>query len=328
MDQKDQKHGYFVVSLDFELFWGMFDKLSLKEYGARIRGERSAIPRMLALFTKYGIHATWGVVGMTMARSKSELCPLLPASEDRPQYTNTELSSYTHLDSGRIEEADIHYFGRDLIEKIAATPFQEIGNHTFSHYYCLEPQKQRDASLRADFDAHAKISEMYELQTTSLIFPRNQYDSDALHIAKEKGMTAFRGTENHFLYRTRNDDHQSLIIRAFRLLDHYINISGYHAYPFPTKEANAPLNIPASRFFRPWSRVLQLFESLRLRRIKNAMTYAAKHGEIFHLWWHPHNVAIDQEKNFKNLEIILNHYATLQKTYTMQSASMRDIANM
>lgn len=324
MDEKT-KGGYFVISLDFELFWGMFDKISLEKYGGRIRGERSAIPRMLDVFSRYGIHATWGIVGMAMAHNKSELCALLPRSEFRPQYANTRLSSYVHLDTASIEEADVHYFGSDLVQKIATTRFQEIGNHTFSHYYCLEPQEQKSVSLRADFDAHAKISEMYEIKTTSLIFPRNQYDTEALEIAKEKGVVAYRGNEDHILYRTRNDDSQLLLIRAFRLLDHYINLSGYHTYPLPRKNANVPINIPASRFFRPWSSLLAPFESLRLHRIKRAMTYAAEHNEIFHLWWHPHNVSIDQEKNFNNLKIILDHYTFLKEKYNMSSASMSDI---
>lgn len=72
-------------------------------------------------------------------------------------------------------------------------------------------------------------------------------------------------------------------------------------------------------------RPLRFLEWLKVRRIKNSMTHAAKHGEIFHLWWHPHNMGIDQEENFKNLETILKHYQTLKRTYGIESASMHDI---
>ena len=58
------------------------------------------------------------------------------------------------------------------------------------------------------------------------------------------------------------------------------------------------------------------------------MTHAARRGEIFHLWWHPHNLGINQEQNFKNLEEILLHFTQLQKKYGMQSASMSDIATL
>jgi hypothetical protein len=69
-------------------------------------------------------------------------------------------------------------------------------------------------------------------------------------------------------------------------------------------------------------------EPLRMFRIKRAMTHAAKRGEVFHLWWHPHNFGIHQEENFKNLTKILEHYKKLQEKYGMQSASMKELATI
>jgi hypothetical protein len=71
---------------------------------------------------------------------------------------------------------------------------------------------------------------------------------------------------------------------------------------------------------------LSFLEPLRMRRIKRSMTRAAKRGEVFHLWWHPHNFGIHQEENFRNLETILKHFEYLRSTYGMQSASMSEIA--
>ncbi len=320
-----EKGGFFVISLDFELYWGMLDAVPLSEYGERIRGERTAIPRMLALFSKYGIHATWGTVGMLMARNKTELTNLLPEKENRPTYSNQGASTYTHIETAAIEENDIHYFGGDLLTKILETPFQEVGNHTFSHFYCLDEKITDRSRFIDDLHAFSRIAETYGILATSLIFPRNQYTELALRDAKKAGIQAYRGNENHVLYAPRKYKAQTLIVRLFRLLDHYINISGHHTYPIPQPTAHEPINIPASRFFRPWNVWLNLFEPLRIRRIKRAMTHAAKNNEIFHLWWHPHNVSIDQGENFKNLEHILKHYLFLKETYGMTSASMADI---
>lgn len=41
---------------------------------------------------------------------------------------------------------------------------------------------------------------------------------------------------NHMLYEPRQDSAQTPLIRALRLLDHYINVSGHHTYPLPRKE--------------------------------------------------------------------------------------------
>lgn len=322
-----QGESYFVISLDFELFWGMFDKVTIAEYGERIQGEQTAIPRMLALFSEYGIHATWATVGMLMAPNKDELLSLLPPRELQPIYEDMDVSSYRYIETmpiGRSEQDDTYHFGSTLVQKILATPHQEIGNHTFSHYYCIDGHKNSDEVFEADIDAFNRIAETYGVHATSIVFPRNQTSPEALRVCHEKGIRAYRGNEDHFLYRARGDEEQSLFIRAFRLLDHYINISGHHTYTVEKKEGEI-VNIPASRFLRPWSKALSFLEPLRIRRIKNAMTYAAKRGEVFHLWWHPHNFGINQEENFKNLTEILNHFKTLQEQYEMQSASMTDL---
>lgn len=323
-----QGESYFVISLDFELFWGMFDKVTISEYGERIQGEQTAIPRMLALFSEYGIHATWATVGMLMARNKNELLSLLPPKELRPTYEDMNVSSYRYIETmpiGRSETDDKYHFGSSLVQKILATPQQEIGNHTFSHYYCIDGHKNSDEVFSADIDAFNRIAETYGINATSIVFPRNQTSLEALRTCYKKGIRAYRGNENHFLYEARKDSSQSLFIRGLRLLDHYLNISGHNTYTIEKRE-NEIVNIPASRFLRPWSKTLRFLEPLRMRRIKNAMTHAGKHGEVFHLWWHPHNFGIDQEENFKNLEEILKHFKILQEKYGMQSASMSDLA--
>ncbi|HEU4677810.1 MAG TPA: polysaccharide deacetylase family protein [Candidatus Paceibacterota bacterium] len=324
-----KRPGTFVVSLDFELYWGMTDAATLDAYGANIRGVRTAIPRMLDLFVRYGIHATWATIGMLMARSKTELLSLLPPPERRPTYVDPRLSSYEYLKTapvGEEESVDPYHFGSSLVERIKETPGQEIANHTFSHYYCIEGNAHLVETLGADLDAHARVSALHGVRTRSIVFPRNQVSPEALLVCAEHGITAYRGTENHFLYRPRRDEEQTLFVRALRLFDHYVDVSGYHTYPTPVRTSDLPVNVPASRFFRPWIRALSLLEPLRMRRIKNAMTHAAKRGEVFHLWWHPHNFGVNQDRNFKNLETILEHFASLRKTYGMESHSMAEVA--
>jgi hypothetical protein len=239
-------------------------------------------------------------------------------------------SSYEYIASASIgedEKSDVYHFGPSLVKLIQVTPHQEIANHTFSHYYCIDGTNNDVSIFVRDLEAHHAISQTYGITTESIIFPRNQSNAVVLRACYEKGIRAYRGNETHFLYRPRKDSAQSALIRICRLLDHYFNISGHHTYPIPKPVSNAPLNIPASRFLRAWSTNLRFFEWLRLSRIKKSMTHAAKNGEVFHLWWHPHNFGINQKENFKNLEEILKHFAFLKKTYGMQSASMKDITD-
>lgn len=326
----EKPHGHFVISLDFELFWGMTDATTLEAYGDNILGVRTAIPRMLALFTKYGIHATWATVGMAMCRNKDELLSLLPPHDLRPKYPDPRMSTYHYIEHtklGNNEADDPYHYGPTLVELILKTPKQEFANHSFSHYYAVDGGENSTETLARDLALHAQISKTYGVTTTSIVFPRNQVSEEALRVCREHGMTSYRGNEDHFLYRARGYKEQGLFIRGLRLLDHYINISGYHTYKFKIENLKLKIvNVPASRFLRPYMPTLKWLEPLRMLRIKRAMTHAAKRGEVFHLWWHPHNFGIHQEENFKNLTTILEHYKKLQKEYGMQSASMRELS--
>ncbi len=48
--------GFFTVSLDFELYWGIRDKLSIDQYKHNLLGVRKALPEILIFFRHiYGI---------------------------------------------------------------------------------------------------------------------------------------------------------------------------------------------------------------------------------------------------------------------------------
>ena len=61
----------FVISLDFELFWGLIDNSNFYDYKQNIEGVWSAIPEILKLFKNYNISATWATVGMLMCKNHS-----------------------------------------------------------------------------------------------------------------------------------------------------------------------------------------------------------------------------------------------------------------
>src|SRR3954451_12167115 len=113
--------GKLVISLDFELFWGVRDKRTEQEYGPSILGGRSAIPRMLEQFAAHGVHATWATVGMLFCATKEELLASLPALE--PPYRDQRRSPFADLGSvGADERADPLRFGASLVRRIAETP--------------------------------------------------------------------------------------------------------------------------------------------------------------------------------------------------------------
>jgi hypothetical protein len=81
-------------------------------------------------------------------------------------------------------------------------------------------------------------------------------------------------------------------------------------------------------FLYAWSPVVQPLAVMRLRRIKQAMTAAARAGAVFHLWWHPHNFGVNLELNLAILAEVLRHYRYLADKYGMQSQCMGEFAGM
>jgi hypothetical protein len=50
MNSNSNDKGIFVISLDFELHWGVWDVTTKEKYGANILGVKEVIPRLLDLF--------------------------------------------------------------------------------------------------------------------------------------------------------------------------------------------------------------------------------------------------------------------------------------
>lgn len=99
------KTGIFCISIDFELLWGRKDMPKLKYFEKRIPDERKAIDKLLTLFKKYNIPATWATVGKLY------------------------------------EKDNLNYSGIDILQKIKKVKNQEIGSHSYTHVVFSEISK-------------------------------------------------------------------------------------------------------------------------------------------------------------------------------------------
>ncbi|HIH03496.1 MAG TPA: polysaccharide deacetylase family protein [Methanoregulaceae archaeon] len=316
--------GTFVVSLDCELYWGVRDKRTLDAYRENLVGDRLVVPRLLALFDEFGIHATWAFVGFLFYRDRESLLAGLPAL--RPGYADARFSPYPELAAvGETEEEDPFHYAGSLVEAVLGHDGQEVASHTFSHYYCLEPG-QTVEEFRADLDAANRAAAQYGIELSSLVFPRNQTNDDYLAACRECGIRAYRRNTQSWLYREKNERGETTFRRAVRYADAFVNLSGYRVHDIGGLRGPLPVNVPASRFFYPSKRVTAPFDRLRVRRIRREMTCAAEHGLLYHLWWHPHNFGREPETNLALLREVLEHYRHLHETAGMQSRTMREVA--
>ncbi|WP_114750054.1 polysaccharide deacetylase family protein [Pleomorphovibrio marinus] len=313
---------YFVVSLDFELHWGRFDKTSPMGSEAYYQMTREAVPQLLRIFEKYDIAVTWATVGMLLARDREDwhrYAPLLQANYHQPKY-----SAYRWFENQEVS-GDL-VFAPDLVAEVLNFPKQELGCHTYSHFYTQEKGQCTD-SFREDLKTAKNIvKEKLGVDMSSLVFPRNQYDENAIAIAAKEGFTAVRTNPEDWYWKKPQE--ADLLKRVFRSADSLIPLGKRSSFPLASiapKTENQPCRIPASRFFRPYQHYSPKMNQLKLNRIKEEMSKAAVKSEVYHLWWHPHNHGYYLEESLGELEQILTHFQFLHRERGMESRSMRGL---
>ncbi|MCB2080629.1 MAG: hypothetical protein KDE55_23400 [Novosphingobium sp.] len=314
--------GRFVISLDFELMWGVRDHLSIADYGDAVLGARRAIPQMLKLFGHYGIRATWASVGMLFARDRAQLLEFLPSL--RPEHDGQCQSPYDFIARGlgEDEKADPYHFGRSLLDLVAGTEGQEIATHSFAHFCCLEPGHGPEA-FSADLAAARSIMTDAGHNPRSIVFARNQYGDEHIAIAVTRGFDVYRGTQAGFAHRSRPRSQNTGLVRASRLFD---SLS-----PFPRRGNSAPsvtpANVRASHFLRPWMPRASVVSHWELALVRRELKRAARDGTVFHLWWHPHNMGRNTDRNLARLDEVLRTFRDLRDKFGLESRSMGDFAH-
>ena len=319
-----RRPGALVISLDFELYWGVRDSRPLDgNERARLLSARRIVPRMLDLFDEFSVHATWATVGLLFAQSRTEAEAFMPTC--RPKYRDSRLDPY-HETLGAGEADDPFHFAPSLIAEIASRPGQEIACHSFSHYYAME-SGQTAEEFEADLMSAVAMADQSGHALRSYVFPRNEVNPEYLSILKRLGIQAYRGTEPTKIKEARSFDRQQRPHRRLgRLFDSYVDLCGHQTGPWP--QDGSFFSVAASRYLRPYSPVLQPFEVRRHARIEQAMKHAAKHGEVFHLWWHPEDFSYHCDENLVFLRSVLMTFDYYRARYGMVSAGMAEISSL
>ena len=313
--------GSLIVSLDFELFWGMLDQCTLDAYQENVLGGRAAIPRLLELFERHGIHATWAVVGLMFAENVDEARKYFPQDTVQPTYNNINMSPYPLIKSiDNPEIDDTLYFAPDVVEQIAKTDGQEIASHTFSHFYCRE-EGQTVEQFEADMIAAKTIASDKGYNLKTVVLPRDQCVRKYIDVLPKLGFIAYRDDYNDWIHKKIKF---RPLLRILRMIDTYLPLTGYGGY-IP-KADNGIYRLISSRMFRPYFKPLAFMEKMKIKRIKKQMLHAAKKGLTFHLWWHPHNIGVMTEYHLAMIEDILDYYDFLKAEYGMQSKNMAEVA--
>jgi len=283
---------------------------------------------MLKAFEKHHVHVTWATVGLLFHETKQELQTNMPFL--KPSLVNDKLSAYNYIDHigiGDSESEDPFHYGLSLIRQIKNTPYQEIGSHTFAHFYASEAGQTAD-QFRADLQSAQRAARKQGLELKSLVFPRNQVNEDYLKICFEEGFTSVRTNPSDWFWNIETQS-ESFWKRLNRGADAYFNTGNKKSYPLSSVavKAGEPLCFPASRLLRAYSQKQMFLNAFKINRILAEMEEAARHKEVYHLWWHPHNFGHFPSENMAGLIQILKHYQYLNKRYGMESLSMSELTD-
>ena len=298
-----------VWSMDFELRWGLHDRLGmdLDAYRANLEGARQAVPELLGLFVQRGVRATWATVGALACRDWDEYWRRAPQP---PRYADARLAvSRRYAD---LDPEGILHFAPDLVGLIARTQGQDLGTHTFSHIFLGEPGVTTEDAEADHAVVVAKFRDAFAVAPTSLVFPRNQVAF--LDFYRASGISAWRDNEASWYYQ-RTELADNPFVRARRLADALT--------PWHTRAGLfADGRTPSTLFVR-----LNLPEMAWKAHIAKIATEArrARSGDVLHFWLHPHNVGGNVRLGIARLAHVLD---TLDRCAPKGTAyaSMHDLA--
>jgi hypothetical protein len=319
--------GALVISLDFELHWGMRDHTAVDPaVSESLVASRTSVVTLAELFASREVRATWATVGLLFATTAAEANALSPAT--RPSYREARLDPYSEP-IGRTEDEDPLHLAGSLVDRLASIRGQELASHTFSHYYCLEPVEGGPAAeaFRADLAAAQAAAATRGVRLRSLVLPRNQWDPTFAPVLVETGFECYRGPQPGWAHRSRPGGDSGLAVRAARLASTW---AGPALPTFTWDELLEPsglCNVPASAFLRPWAPSTKALQPFQDGRLVKALRDAAHRGRVVHLWWHPHNFAAYPAENLDRLQRLLDELDRLRASDGMTSLAMGDVSD-
>ena len=317
----DLPQGALVLSIDLELAWGTFDHGGYPVYRASFDRVRPIVDSLLAMLGRHEIRATWAIVGhLFLDRCEKH------NGVAHPDLVRARHAWFPHdwlsLDPcSSLEEAP-HWYGRDLVERIASDPQQhEIASHSFSHVIFRDAGCSADTA-RSELEHCSRFArEVVGRDLHAFVFPRNAPG----HLAelRRAGFRVYRGPDPWWFER--------LGPRPLRRLGHFADdLFGLPPRAVRPVYVDPPgiWNVPGSMLYqsrhglRRWIPI-----AARVRKAKRGIRSAIRHRGVFHLWFHPFNLADDEALLLDGLDRILAFAAECRARGELDVFTMTELAD-
>jgi peptidoglycan/xylan/chitin deacetylase (PgdA/CDA1 family) len=316
---KAHTFGTMVMSLDLELSWGRFDKMSPDVLTQQSMQERACVKRLLALLDEYEVPATWAVTGHLMLDECARGAKGLPHEDlaPRPAYSWFGGDWYRMDPCTKASDAPCWY-APDIVEWITrARAGHEVGSHAFAHIYYGDPETTAETA-EADLQAAVMAAKAKGVTLRSFVFPRNLVGH--LPVLRRAGLIAFRGSPDPL-----NRGNRGLLKRGHHFLKQLLGCAPMNV--FAEETLPGLWNIPGNHFFigREGLRKAIPMASRVLKGMRG-IDRAVKNGGLYHLWLHPFNLIADSDNMFRGLERILAHAREQRRRGALQILTMEEYA--
>lgn len=295
----------FVISIDTEMAWGLNHRPG-EVY--RYPNERQDLRRLLELFDRYEIPATWAIVGHLMLDRCDQVGGRPHPEITRPEYDWVP-GDWFARDPCTDAAAAPDWYAPDLLPLIQATAVEhEIASHGFSHMMAGEAGCSRaayDSELRAAVAAAADRG----VRLRSIIHPRNSLGH--LDLLPEHGFVAYRGRRPTMT-----------ATRWQRLVD--LSVGSDRTAVRPMNEGQV-WNLPATIMFTidPRPRTWRLW----IRQVERRLDQAVRRRSMFHLWFHPHNLRDRPDQALAALDFLCRSAARHRDAGRLDTVTMGALAS-
>jgi len=304
------ERGALVVSIDVEMAWGQIHRpTEVYEFA----DERAQMRRLLDLFDEHAVPATWAFVGHLLLEECHRTDGLAHPDLVRPNYEWFE-GDWLAADPCRTWEDSPTWYAPDLVAEVIGreTP-HEIGSHAFSHLIAGDPGCS-EAAFRSDLRHCREAAQRAGVSPTAFVYPRNQYGFE--DVLGDEGFTSYRGPRSDPLAGLDGVER-----RVRRLADLAVPTSASAVRPV----ASAGVwNLPAT-YLHDVGSVRRY--PLRLLQARRRLRQAARHRSLFHVWFHPHNVAHEPDRWFDGLDDLLRRAARLRDQGRLDTLTMSAVAD-
>lgn len=291
--------GAFIISLDTELAWGSFDKglnnLQIEDF----KNTRKCIDKLLELLDKYNILATFAFVGHLMLSECHIKNGIKHEKIVRPNFEWYKKDWFTDDPCTNITQDPIWY-GADILSKVKKSRLRhEIASHSFSHVIFGDKGCTKECA-DSDISNCINVAENNDLRLESFVFPRNSEGHK--DILKKYGFSVYRGNGNEWYKKIKN----KLIRRIFHIFDDVFAISPKTSVPY-IDEYNM-WNCVGNMLYLSRSGFRKYIPiKTRVIKAKKGIDKAVRNKEVFHLWFHPFNLASDPQGLLNGLEEIFKY---------------------